>query len=261
MIKSELKHITPEWAAEKLKKNTINRPISSSHLKKLMEAMELGHWQVNGDAIRFAGEQLLDGQHRLTAVVKTGVEIDAFVITGLPREVFKTIDTNKPRSAADTLWCIGEKNVRRLAAALILVDRYTTHRLGERKGYSNTQAEELLHEYPDIRLTIKSVGGRCLLPVSVMDTCYYLFWLEDTELADEFWEAIITGANLEKGSPWHRLRQRAEMNYMSHSKLPREKLIAFCIKAWNAAIRGKKKMGRLRMRDTEKCPRVLGYGE
>jgi len=57
--------ITPEIAAAMLETNTMNRPLSMPHVRKLSDALLRGEWVVNGDAIRISSNGfLIDGQHR-----------------------------------------------------------------------------------------------------------------------------------------------------------------------------------------------------
>ena len=99
----ELRTITPDIAKEMLLKNTNNRPVSEKHVRRLAKEITEDRWQLNGDTIRFNGTRLVDGQHRLLAVVKSGKAIETLVVDGLESDVFKTIDIGKIRSNGDTL--------------------------------------------------------------------------------------------------------------------------------------------------------------
>ncbi len=138
-MKAELKTITPEWAQKTLsEKNSGNRAMNRQHVELLAREMKLGRWKVNGDTICLNGSRLIDGQHRLAAVVASGVTIDSFVIEGIPCDVFDTKDIGKRRSGGDTLGVRGEKNAYRLAAALVMIDKYMTGRAEKAVTYSNT---------------------------------------------------------------------------------------------------------------------------
>jgi len=125
----KLTTVTPEWAEETLKKNIGNRPLNVQHVDKLAKEMTNGRWKVNGDTICLNGSRVIDGQHRLHAVVQSGITIETLVVEGLSSDVFDTKDVGKRRSAGDTLGVAGEKNACRLAAALILIDKYFTGRV------------------------------------------------------------------------------------------------------------------------------------
>ena len=166
----KLTTVTPEWAEETLKKNIGNRPLNIQHVDKLAKEMTKGRWKVNGDTICLNGSRVIDGQHRLHAVMQSGITIETLVVEGLSSDVFDTKDVGKRRSAGDTLGVAGEQNACRLAAALILIDKYFTGRVEKSVSYSNTEMEELLLKYPESRQSIQtSMGTKGLITPSVLD--------------------------------------------------------------------------------------------
>jgi hypothetical protein len=239
-MKAELKTITPEIASKMLKLNTDNRPLSELHIASLAKEMKAGRWKVNGDTMRISVDNvIIDAQHRLHAVVRSKVTIQSWVITGLPSDVFDTIDVGKRRSAGDTLSCRGEKNACRMAAALIMIDKYMTGRVEKSTQYSNTEIEELLKKYPDVRNSLMTgTNGKGLLLSSVVDSCHYLFTKKDPVMAEVFMERIFKGVGLEEGDPWYVLRERLLANSISNTKLSKALMMALCIKAWNHAREG-----------------------
>ncbi len=95
--------VTPHMATRWLEANTNNRTISDAHVRNLARAMNSSAWEMNGDPVRFsASGVLLDGQHRLSAIVKSGTTQRMLVIYGLG-DVMHTIDRNRARTAADHL--------------------------------------------------------------------------------------------------------------------------------------------------------------
>lgn len=250
-MKSELRTITPVWASKVLKdQNTRNRAMNMKHVAKLAEEMRSGRWKVNGDSIRFDNNILIDGQHRLAAVVMSGVTIQSFVTEGLPSDVFDTIDCVKIRSTGDTLGVRGEKNAYRLASMVALTDRYMTGRGDKSVEYTNTEIEGLLAKYPGIRESLQiSFKAKGIMPPSLLDTCHYIFSQKNKLLADEFVSKVILGTGLEEGDPFYVLRERFVRNSISKAKLTKPYMLALCIKAWNYTRRGMK-VRALRWRDT-----------
>ena len=66
-----LETITPAQAAEWLKGNTVNRRLVLHHVERLASEMLAGEWRITGDCIKLNGDRLLDGQHRLQAIVQS----------------------------------------------------------------------------------------------------------------------------------------------------------------------------------------------
>lgn len=239
---AKLVTITPALAQQMLtEKNVLNRPIRDKHVAALAKDMAEGRWKVNGDTICLGKTRLIDGQHRLWAVVMSEVTIQSFVVEGLDDDVFDTKDVGRRRTAADTLAVRGEKNIHRLSAALVMVDKYMTGRADISVAYSNEEVSALLDKYPGMRDCIQSsikVSG--LLPGSVVDACYYLFSQVDRALADDFIEKLKRGSGLVEGDPWYTLRERLLQNSLAKAKLSKPYLFAICIKAWNAKRTGHK---------------------
>jgi hypothetical protein len=102
LMQVEVCTITPEKAAELLKANTANRPLKQLHIAFFENQLRRGEMQLThqGIAISVSG-RLLDGQHRLTAIVNTGIEARLLVATGLPDSSFAVLDTGTARTAAD----------------------------------------------------------------------------------------------------------------------------------------------------------------
>ena len=81
--------ITPEMAQEYLKYNTENyRSINNGRVISYSNDMKSGKWQMNGEAIKFSEDgKLLDGQHRLQAIVRAGIPVEMLVIRGVKDDV------------------------------------------------------------------------------------------------------------------------------------------------------------------------------
>ena len=72
--------ISPEAAAQLLEGNTRNRKINKNAIKRYSALMSQGLWKPGNDAICVAPDgTLLNGQHRLTAVIDSGVSVDMLV--------------------------------------------------------------------------------------------------------------------------------------------------------------------------------------
>ena len=250
----KLTTITPELAGEMMKKNIGNRPLNIKHVDKLVKEMKSGRWKINGDTICLNGNRIIDGQHRLSAIIQSGITIRTLVVEGLSSDVFDTKDVGKKRSAGDTLGVAGEQNACRLAAALIMIDKYYSQRVEKTVMYSNTEIEELLTKYPKSRDSIQMYkSGPGLMFPSVLDACHYIFSQKDPWMADEFVDKVVRGISLIEGSPWYVLRERLVNNSMSKAKLSKAYMMALCIKAWNYA-RSHKKVRFLKYENSEDFP-------
>lgn len=114
-------------------RNAKNRALSNNSVNLLAEEMREGTFRFNGDAIRFDSDgNLIDGQHRLWGIVRSGVASPVMVISGLDSSVKDTLDRGKPRSVVDMLTYSGDvvpNMTTTVATASILM-------LGDRSSYS-----------------------------------------------------------------------------------------------------------------------------
>lgn len=96
---------TPAVAKDLLEKNNHgNRPISQKRVTMYAADMKRARWKPTGETIKFdTNGKLLDGQHRLRAVIESNSTIEMLVARNVPIESFKIIDTGKMRSQADVL--------------------------------------------------------------------------------------------------------------------------------------------------------------
>lgn len=120
-IINEIKLISPAEATHILNNyNTKNRKANRYHVNALARNMLNGTWRYNGDPIRFdSNGTLIDGQHRLLAIVKAEKTIMFNVIRGLDPECIKAIDVeSKPRTLADLLKMDGIANYIAVAAVV-----------------------------------------------------------------------------------------------------------------------------------------------
>jgi len=97
-------NITPEMAGHMLAYNGKNRPVSSAKVKRLATKMADGKWIFTHQGLGFSYEgYLIDGQHRLAAIMASGVTCEFIVTYGLDPGAFEHIDTEGGRSASDLL--------------------------------------------------------------------------------------------------------------------------------------------------------------
>lgn len=98
--------ITPEMAQEWLNRNFNNRRIQDHRVSVIANDIKNGKWAITGDTIKLSKNgELIDGQHRLAAIVKAGISVSAFVATGIERTPF--IDNNKVRTPGEQMLIAG----------------------------------------------------------------------------------------------------------------------------------------------------------
>jgi len=85
--------VTPELAKTWLDANTSNRPVSELRVQQFAAQMQAGQWRLNHHGIAFAVDKtLLDGLHRLLAVIRSGKTVPMTVVVDEPVENIHVID-------------------------------------------------------------------------------------------------------------------------------------------------------------------------
>lgn len=219
-----------------LLKNTANRPIREYHVRFLSEEMISGRWVCNGDPIRFSDDVLIDGQHRLMAIVKSGMSIMLNIVTDLPNIAYSYIDNGGiKRTAADLFARDGQVNSTNLAATLPVIDNYYNNRqVNAGNCYSITDVYNLLTKYPDAPRSVSMVNhAKKLAPPRIVSACHYIFSQIDTNAADDFLSGFLNGAGLSQDSPILKLREKLRTSSVSYQKMTPVSQMDLIIQTWN----------------------------
>lgn len=152
--------IDPDTARTYLDENDANRGLRARVVNAYARDMGHGAWAVTGETIKFSKTgELLDGQHRLSAIIESGTSQWMLVVRGLEPATKGIIDTGAPRSAGDALKLVGldAGNPYAVAAAARLLVLWRTDRLrtmssGLRHEDRATHGEiiEMVRQEPDI---------------------------------------------------------------------------------------------------------------
>lgn len=248
----EVLTITPDMAKAWLERGGRNRKPIQRTVMRYAAAIRRGEWILTGDSIKLDQEQrVIDGQHRLLAIVASGVSITSLVVRNVEVEAQDVIDTGKSRTARDVLSMHGFKHsptgVAAAAKMLMAIEQFGRPNASSRQlnvALSNATVLQYAMKHLDLvegverayslRQSAGFGGGDGLLGAFI--TLIYRAQRED---ADDFLEALESGANLEAGSPVLLLRTRLLNERHSgrgtgmHRQADRETLLAMCVKAWN----------------------------
>lgn len=215
-MKISVEKIDSFKARNYLESNTANRSVRQTHVEYLADQMKRGLFVSNGETIKIADDgRLLDGQHRLLAIVQANFCADFVVVRNLPNSVFSTIDTGKPRTTADCLNVMGEANYTKLAAAGTSLACW----LKNNQFYSSVRMPSddvfsALNQYPNVRDYVKYFSGGTsnankLGGISSMAAVCAVFEKKyGSDLIHQFMQQFIDGENLSRGMPAYALRER-----------------------------------------------------
>lgn len=250
--------ITPDVAAMMLKQNTGNRALSRATVERYSAAIRRGDWSLNGESIKFSKDgRLLDGQHRLAAVVACKVAIQSAVVRGLDEGAFVTLDSGKRRAVGDVLSCAGEVSANNLAGALAAIKKLHTG-VTSSTAMTASEAQELLTMYPEVRYWVgrfaSSKAFRALFPSAICGALVMASRKYGFDVAESFFEKLHTGVGLTANDPAHLLREKfiARKHGMQFTT---EMKLAYIVRALSAHCNGRE-MKLLRVSDGDDFPKL-----
>lgn len=261
MIHTAIENITPKVAAEYLRTNNMNRPLQVGAVETYAKAMQRNEWMLNGEAIQFDTEgNLVNGQHRLNAVVLSGRSVPFLVVRGVEKECFKTFDGGKKRTASDVLSIKGEQNTANLASGARAYIIYVDGPSRNSRAISASLIEKVVSEHPDLRHWTRryASGSKSALRRMTSSLIGFLTIASERhgiEKIDLFVDKLESGANLAEDDPAFVLRERL-LNQTGSKRLSKQTADAYIVKAINAYLT-KKPIKILRYTEDEGFPSIV----
>lgn len=124
-MKASIQKISPDQAKEMLNQNCVNRKLSKLIVKNYSRTMSSGLWKPCGSMIQISTSgQLLDGQHRLNAIIDSDSYQDFVVLEDVPSDHFKCLDLGRPRTAKDALMVLGYRRPGTLASSIRFLNEW-----------------------------------------------------------------------------------------------------------------------------------------
>lgn len=244
-IRMAIETVTPDIAKEWLELNVINRPIKESYILKYVSDINSGRWAYNGQDIIFSDEGfLIDGQHRLHAIIRTGKTVEVGVKWGIPAERFKTIDSGGMRTAGDVLAMMHIPRYNRVAATSRLALRYARGmnvRASGREVMTRTEVTDFVKAYPYIEIAVTATERASKLMNSAFPAVIFLanksrFFDDQVE---DFIVGVADGVGLQRGDPRLTLREWVfNERLRTRGVVQSSTLFSATARAWNAWARG-----------------------
>jgi len=239
--------IDKKMATKLLDMNTNNRKIKKNNLDLLVYELENGMFKFNGESIIVSESGvLLDGQHRLLAVEKTGVSIKSIIVWDVEDNTFGTIDTGSARSAFDVL---NVNKIEGYALKAKLIKMYILSVKGKgitrrAKEYKVTNDEILEfakrndETLTDIaRVSMRYYQKKRLLTTSEIGFFWHIFESENRRMAELFFESLFGGLFASQKDPCYVLRNKLEDDKLNKNlKLKTDIKHKLIVKAWNKFI-------------------------
>lgn len=248
-MRIEKQLITVEFAEQLLLTNIKNRAISKFTVDKYASDIIKGNWmQDTGELIKVSKNgKLLDGQHRLRAIIKADMPVSMHIAYGLEEDIFKTIDSGKKRNPSDVFRINDIHYSCRLPGA---IKTYIVLKMGyqnSESSSSNTTTSDLLNTYyerTDFWNWNATNSDRlyqafsCIITPSTISGMHALFYDLSPEMAADFMEQLCTGQNV-KNNVIMLLRKKLTDDKLSVKKVTISIKNGWIIKTWNYYRKGK----------------------
>lgn len=245
--------VGPELARRWLETNNRNRKLRRTQVNAYASDMAAGRWHFTGEAIKFDHDgNLIDGQHRLAAIVAADVFLPMLVISGLDPESQHVMDTNLRRTSADAFALTGHKNTSILAAAAKILVLWDTGRVtlsGRAAAVSTAQQIEFVDNNPALDRAAElavTVGGRIDCPQSVIAAAWFRLAQIDIEQANAFFWDLANLATHGDGDPRTALIHRLQSARRNRERVPAAAYLSMLIRTWNS-VRDGRTMNRLQV--------------
>ena len=243
-INQYIRLIGPDEARELLANGAPNRPVKKHHVARLATDMGNDDWGQHGNPIvRDQNGRVIDGQHRLLAVIESGATIEFCFVDGVDAAMQDSMDTGARRSLGDQLAMRGEKNTNALASAITLAMVWELNgKLVNFANFSHAGALRFFDQHPGLRDSTNftlQFAKKIKYPAGLAGAIHYRMAQLSPNDADLFWVLLGSGRVIENSEVIANLRDKFQTSSKSDkTAMKRVYRAAVTVRAWNAWVTG-----------------------
>ena len=266
--------ISPEMAKEMLdlsdKTGFRNRNLSKRIVARYADAMAKNEWGLSNDAIAVTSDgKVLNGQHRLHAVISSGTTQKFLVLEDADEMMFKYLDNGTLRTMNDYVVSSGLESTPAMAnAAYYIINMFDRnelfthiHKSLATYGYKD-RVRFLVDKHYDLFLAAreqqKQQARGSLIPTKAFMVCNVLFSFADKKNAQNFFRTLHT-------KEWGSERVFITL-YNTFLRMPKNlnsefrnvQVMKLLFAAWNA-YRSCQSPMRLRTNSDNTLPEIIGF--
>ena len=219
--------VTPEIATMWLERNVVNRPVSERHVGALAWDMKNGKWELTHQGIAFNRDMLLiDGQHRLRAVVAAEVNVPMRVTCNVDGQYSSPIDMGYGRRVSHILGMTNRRVAIFNALALLetgAASKMTAAKVGASRDRHERAIEWAIETFPVQRRVNANVIA-----------AHVFAFPTAPDLVEAFADKLTSGANIGVDSPVMVLRKhlaRMTAGYTAATRLSLSLVTLRCLQA------------------------------
>jgi len=263
---------TPQRAKEFLRARSkeLQRGLVKAAVALIADDIRNDRWVETGEPIIFdANGNLVDGQHRLEAIIAADKGVRIWVARGLPPKAMQAGGCGRKKTRADALKSLGSSQPTRSASVVGFILSFNPFDGTMAPAPSNVRSAEFYEEHPEIDNAV--TYGRRLSNICYTSTAgavaYWYFSAVDPDLAGKMFDSLTTMSDLDgmpplktlyaylqkHGKPKHKQVDGDVVREQERTHVLR--LLAAFVMAWNA-IRAGKSLARISMPST--FPQING---
>lgn len=239
--------VTPEYADQLIENNVENnRNLKESAISRYARDMSKGYWKdKTGEAIKIDPDgKFIDGQNRMHAVRRANRPIVFDIAWNVPTDRMLVIDGGTGRTVKDDFKITGTAD-RFVGGPLVRwilgfeQGNYMNH--GGRLTPTRSEINDRYSKEPQAIDTAAMYGRYCHHAISNLNAttaalAYWLFAKIDQDATEKFFDAMITGANLDPTMPVSALRNK--IIAARPKEFDRYEQLTLFIRVWNMTRRG-----------------------
>lgn len=229
---------SPYLAGKLLELNTHNRRISNAVVDKYVEEIKNGEWVATAQGVGIDDRGVLsDGQHRLSAIVKSGVTVPLLVVWNLPPMGQEKVDRQRKRTIFDALVLSGRTESRQAVQVSTLLAKIDSGLVsdnyhGDRYTPSDSQVKLVLEVHSEAINALCNKGHD--FRVGMVAAMVIGYEINPTKTM-EFRDRALHPVELAFNSPIYRFRQWQNSGISSKSgdgQLVDYAKTGFCLSAY-----------------------------
>lgn len=221
-----------------------NRVVRKGLVEYLLRQILNGEWQPDHpQSIVFSPSRLIDGQHRLIAISKSGKTVTVTAKTGVRDELRQYIDTGIIRTLPDRLLFVDDP-VRNAGIAQLVTSHFSM--FDNRKRPTPEESKKLFAAHEEAMNWVVKYKLRHVRGLTQASVCLALMYMYETdpEDAEEFAESLMDPDGTIQ--PARRLREfLISKRGIAFGQSARNEIYARCVSCMKAYLEGRE-VGRVR---------------
>ena len=257
--------IDPGLATELLKGNVANRTLTRTKVLKYANDIRSGNWTADtAETIKLTSNmRLLDGQHRLSAIVESKQAVYMFIAYNVPESAMNNIDTGFTRTTKNIFELNGITNAQSISSAIkkYLAYKNFKYNVGEndpvkQMNITNKQALDEYNSRPEFWQDLQTRFQKNRSKFKNLEVTYLMSWFAlcndiDSQMTTTYFNALLSGVGFSNTKdPIYLFRQYLIEKCKTNNRTMN---FALFVKSWNL-MRKKQTLTILRYNAAERYP-------